>query len=266
MARTKKNEVVAVEETKEVTEVKAVKTKKSKKTFEEGKRRAYYLTVRVTFTQPLLATNANDAEIYSRYLASLTDEEKRKEEIERLGLTEVDEKGMTVFLRNPENPMIPQLKGYTWLGFLKDKARALAKVDGSFCSTMTAYIKEIDQRISVSPAYIDLELPEGTGIDTLQRPLRAQTMQGERVSLAKSEVAPIGSECEFTFRCETKEGMQMILDCLEYGEIHGTGQWRNAGNGTFETEIIDQRVEIVKSKFTSVLDKFTELEKELDEG
>nr|DAT50795.1 MAG TPA: hypothetical protein [Caudoviricetes sp.] len=34
-----------------------------------------------------------------------------------------------------------------------------------------------------------------------QRPLRAQTAQGERVSLANSEEIPAGSTCEFEITC-----------------------------------------------------------------
>jgi len=215
-----------------------------KKAKSDGPQKYYMTTVEVTFTNELLATNSADPDIYSAYLASLASDEDRKAELERLGLAEVDEKGMTVFLRNKENPMIPQLKAYTWLGFLKARSRAQAKIDGNPIVGMTAYIKEIDDRIAVSPKFIDLELPEGAAVDTLQRPLRAQTMQGDRVALAKSETVPAGTKCRFTFRTETLEGMKLVEACLRYGAIHGTGQWRNAGYGTFTYKIIDRWSEV----------------------
>jgi hypothetical protein len=226
------------------TETTAKKTS-AKKAASAAPRIAYYLSAKITFISPLLATNANDPQIYSEYLASLANDETRAAEIERLGLAEVDEKGMTVFLRNPDNPMQPQLKGYTWLGFLKSRSRALAKVDGTQIKGMSAYIKEIDDRIFVSPIFINLDLPEGEAIDTLQRPLRAATMQGDRVALAKSETVPEGTTCEVTFRTETLDGMKLVIECLDYGKIHGTGQWRNAGYGRFTWEKIDQWKEYI---------------------
>ncbi len=265
MARPKKittteemTETAVVETTTTPVAETATKKKKAsakKEVADDSKERyAYYLTVRVKFTQPLLATNANDPEVYDGFIGNDTTKERREAEIERLGVAEVKEKGMTVFLRDPEDSTKPQLKGYTWLGYLKSRCRALAKVPGTKISSMKAYIKEIDDRIAVSPTFIDLHLPEGAGIDTRQRPLRAQTMQGERVSLAKSEEAPIGSWCEFTFRTETKEGMDLIKECLDYGSVHGTGQWRNAGNGTFSWEVVKSYAMRIKTKYFTAED------------
>jgi len=213
------------------------KTKKLSKKEENAMktRKAYFLKVKVTFTNTLLGTNPNDAEIYSQYIAGLASEESRKEEVARIGALEYDEKGMTVFLRDPETN-VPQLKGYTWLGYLKERSRGLNGIPGSIATGMKAFIKEIDLRIAVEPGFIDLNLPEGEAIGILERPLRATGPQGERTALAKSETIPAGTTCEMTFRCETKDGLALVIECLNEGKVHGTGQWRNAGNGTFTWE------------------------------
>lgn len=243
-----------------------------KSTNEKGKRYAYFLTAEITFTTPLLATNPGNDAIYSEYIANLATDEERAEEIKRLGLDEVDRKGMTVFLRDLDDPMIPLLKDYTWLGYLKARAKALVKIPNTSVNSMKAYIKEIDNLIEVTPRFQPLILPEGEGIgiltkdqirqqklegvaadgvDALERPLRAETMQGDRVALSKSESVPIGTKVKVTFRCERKEGMDLVKECLDYGSVHGTGQWRNAGFGRFTWEKVDAwREEIDNSIMT----------------
>lgn len=215
----------------------ATKTKKLSKKEENAlkTRKAYFLKVKCNFTNVLLGTNPNDAEIYSQYIASLASDESRKEEVARIGQMEYDEKGMTVFMRNPETNC-PQLKDYTWLGFLKERSRGLNGIPGAIATGMKAFIKEIDLRIAVSPRFIDLNLPEGEAIGVLERPLRASGPSGERTALAKSETIPEGTTCEVTFRCETKDGLALVIECLNEGKVHGTGQWRNAGYGTFTWE------------------------------
>ena len=63
--------------TEAAVETKAAKTKKTKE--EKNKvRKAYFLTVDVTFTNDLLGTNPNDPEIYSKYIADLATDEDRE--------------------------------------------------------------------------------------------------------------------------------------------------------------------------------------------
>lgn len=71
-----------------------------------------------------------------------------------------------------------------------------------------------------------------------QRPLRAQTPQGERVSLSCSETLPAGSTCEFTVVCMVDDDIEIIKEWLDYGAYHGAGQWRNSGKGKFTWEEI----------------------------
>ena len=71
-----------------------------------------------------------------------------------------------------------------------------------------------------------------------QRPLRAQTAQGERVSLANSEEIPAGSSCQFEVLCMDDSHEAAVMEWLEYGRLRGLGQWRNSGKGRFTYELL----------------------------
>lgn len=249
------------EPTTETTKTTTAKKTTKKPAKEAGGRCYYELHAKVTFISPLLGTNPNDAEIYSRYIAGLAEEDRKKAEMDRLGAEELDERGMTVFLRDPEDNGIPLLKQYTWKGFLKSRASALAKIPGTHCGTLKAFIKEIDNLISMGTDFERLVLPEDEGIEVMERPLRAQVNMKEISALAKSEVVPIGTTTEVIFRCERIEGIKMALECLDFGEQQGTGQWRNAGYGRFEWEEISLDVKPYVSKHKDTWDKLSALTK-----
>ena len=75
-------------------------------------------------------------------------------------------------------------------------------------------------------------------IDYCERPLRASTPQGERVSIAKSESVPAGSTVEFEVTCLDPSLEGMVRECLDYGQLRGLGQWRNSGKGRYVWEEI----------------------------
>lgn len=101
----------------------------------------------------------------------------------------------------------------------------------------TEHCSRKDGLIFVSPRMIPIcfsgEMSE------CQRPLRAQTAQGERVSLANSEQIPAGSTCEFEVLCMDDSHEKAVLEWLNYGAMRGIGQWRNSGKGRFTYEILD---------------------------
>ena len=74
-------------------------------------------------------------------------------------------------------------------------------------------------------------------MDDCSRPLRAETMQGQRVSIAKSESIPAG--CYLTFEVEILDPslVDCIKECFSYSEYKALGQWRNSGKGRCKTEI-----------------------------
>ena len=73
-----------------------------------------------------------------------------------------------------------------------------------------------------------------------QRPLRAQTMQGERVALASSETVPAGSSMTFEIKMLTDGHEKAVKEALDYGRFRGFGQWRNSGKGIFHYEILER--------------------------
>ena len=91
----------------------------------------------------------------------------------------------------------------------------------------------------VYPREIPLVLPKGGYIGSCQRPLRASTAQGDRVALANSETVPPGTTQEFEVRILQDSLLPTVIEWLTYGELHGTGQWRNSGKGRFYFAAVD---------------------------
>lgn len=190
------------------------------------------LKVKVTYFEELLGTNPANPEIHSEFIASKApDAESREQEIANIGVEEYEEKAMTVFARNAQG--VPINYDYQIKGFFKDSCGMLRRVDGYRSKKLTSYKKVIDGLIFVFPREIPLVLPTGGQIGSCQRPLRASTAQGERVALANSETVPAGTTQEFEIRILQDSLLPVVIEWLTYGELHGTGQWRNSGKGRF---------------------------------
>ena len=72
-----------------------------------------------------------------------------------------------------------------------------------------------------------------------QRPLRAQTPQGERVALASSETVPAGTTMDVTFVLYSPSSHRdALMEWLDYGAVRGLGQWRNSGKGRFSYQVV----------------------------
>lgn len=196
------------------------------------------MKARLTFTEEILGTASNDKEIHAEYIASKApNAPSKEEEIEAIGVDGVIEKGMTVFPRNADGK--PILFDYQIKGFFKNSAKAFNYVGGK--SKLSAYKSKIDNCIFVEERQIVLQLPEGEEIGNCQRPLRAQTAQGERVALANSESCPAGTVIEFTIMCLVDDLMNNVIEWLDYGKLNGIGQWHNSGKGRFEWEDISDK-------------------------
>jgi hypothetical protein len=109
----------------------------------------------------------------------------------------------------------------------------LARVPGTECSKLKAWRKVLDGLLFVEPRQIVLRLPDGAARGRCQRPLRAQTAQGERIALADSETAPAGTRIEIEIVTLKDDLMKLVRECLDYGKLRGIGQWRNSGKGRF---------------------------------
>lgn len=188
--------------------------------------------VKLTFTDDLLGTSSGNPELHREFIASKEpDAAKMEEEVAAIGVDAVEEKSMTVFPKLADGT--PYLWDYQIRGFFKEICGAMRGIPGTKSSKVKAYKKKVDNTIFVEPREIPLNL-HGMKIADCQRPLRASTMQGERIALANSEVCPQGTTCEFDVLCMVDEDVDMLREWLEYGKYKGIGQWRNSGKGRFE--------------------------------
>lgn len=217
--------------------------------------------VKVMFVDEVLGTLPSDKEIYGTFIASnAPDAPTREQEIADLGVEAVEQKGITVFPKTEDGK--PYIYDYQWKGFFKEAGRAMNRVKGTATSGIKAFLKIVDTNIFVEATkeFIDsktegleglqkrvkakkyarqivLNLPENGEMGKCQRPLRAQTMQGERVSLACSETVPAETTCEFVVFLMDGSWEKALKEWLDYAEYHGTMQWRNSGKGRFIYEI-----------------------------
>lgn len=192
------------------------------------------LKVKITTFEEMLGTSSADPEIHREFIAShAPDAPSREQEVAAVGEDAVFEKGLTVFPRDAEGR--PIMWDYQIKGLFKDACGMLRKVKGSASEKIKAYKKEIDGLIFVGPRMIPIAFDGEIGI--CQRPLRAQTAQGERIALASSESIPAGAVIEFDVTMMADHHEDAVREWLEYGEFRGLGQWRNSGKGRFTVEI-----------------------------
>lgn len=204
--------------------------------------------VKLTFLEGILGTRSADPEIYTRFIgAKALDTASVEEEVEALGAESIVERGTTVFPRDDDGT--PFLYDYQIKGFFKDACSMLSRLSEKDPETgkkkkaknesgkLTAYKKVIDGLIFVEPRKIRLESPGPVTI--CQRPLRAQTAQGERVALSSSEELPAGTTVTMTIICMDDSHWAAVEEWLNYGIFRGIGQWRNSGKGRFAWEVLD---------------------------
>lgn len=188
------------------------------------------LKVRLTFTEPLLGTSPADEDIYRRFVGSKSpDGSTLEDEVADLGADAVVKRGMTVFPRLEDGT--PFLYDYQIKGFFKDTCGSLRRVKGTVSSGIKPFKKEIDKLIFPEPRKIPIQF--SCPIGECQRPLRASTPLGERVSLSISEEIPAGAVIEFCVVCLCDDHKKAVEEWLDYGRYSGMGQWRNSGKGRF---------------------------------
>ena len=197
------------------------------------------IKARVIYLEQLLGTASANPEIHSEFIASKApDAPSREEEVAALGAEEVTEKTMTVFPRLEDGT--PFTWDYQWKGFFKDSCGMLRRADGYKSKKLTAYKKVIDGLVFVTPRKVALSLPHGGKIGECQRPLRASTAQGERIALAHSETVPAGTTQDLTIMVLKDDLVGYVREWMDYGALHGTGQWRNSGAGRFCWQEFDE--------------------------
>ena len=204
--------------------------------------------VHLQFIENVLGALPNSKEVFSEFIGSKSpNAPKIEDEINAVGVDETVESRTTVFARTQDG--LPFIYDYVLKGFFKEACGALQRLtekadDGTKSKKivnesgkLTAYKKVIDQLIFIQPRQIVIYNPDGT-IGTCQRPLRAQTAQGDRVTLASSEEMPAGSSINFRIVSFSDAYLSAIREWLNYGFYKGLGQWRNSGKGRFIWEEI----------------------------
>lgn len=203
---------------------------------------------RITFTEPTLATSPGNPELLQDHIASRAPTEAAKnEEIEAAQIQEEVKKASTVFPKDEKGLFAWD---YQLRGYFKEALTALIELGDLKSVSKWAIKGVVDSFVFVSPRRCYYASETGQAIHTpsgvLQRPLRATTLQGDRIALASSEQLPAGTTLSFTLNLLTGDNpkskkmltIQNIEDALDYGQFKGFSQWRGAGYGRITWEKI----------------------------
>ena len=207
------------------------------------------IKVKLTLMEGMLGTSPANEDVYREFIGSKAEDAATVEdEVAALGVDAVVEKGRTIFPRMEDGT--PFLYDYQIKGFFKDACQMLSRLTGKDPETgkkkkavnesgkITAYKKVIDGLIFPQPRKIPIVFDGEIG--DCQRPLRAQTAQGERVSLASSDEIPAGATLTFNILCLDENHIPAVKEWLDYGALRGLGQWRNSGKGRFTWEEVTE--------------------------
>ena len=220
-----------------------------------------------TFTTRLLGTAPADKEVYKAFISKKRQDEaeRRAKAAERTGQPTVppqgteheevdtirEEAGITVFHNDADQTCEDGSKGhglflfdYQVGGFWKEAGEILQAEHG-----IPMVRSKLDNFMLIEPRRIYIRDDDGKALQKadlqIERPLRAMTMQGPRVSLACSEVVNPGRHIAYTVDFlpflktgRGKEAKALDIDkfvelILWFGKRKGRGQWRNGGNGKF---------------------------------
>jgi hypothetical protein len=196
--------------------------------------------VKLTFINPILGSAPANRDIYAKFVATKKQdatEDQITAESELIPAIPFDaQTGKMIFRVDPKTKakifVMHQIKG-----FLKEACK------NTLANEITAYRSKIDSMVHISPDTIPL-MRNGeiiTEADTNERPLRAQTPLGPRVTLVSSEEL---TDCTAEFVVEVipmgmKDFHKHSLDYIfQYGAKSGISQWRSAGYGRFTFELI----------------------------
>ena len=193
------------------------------------------MKIRIKLTEELLGTASANPEIHAEFIASKGPDAKSiNEEVAALGAEKVLEKAMTIF---PKENGKPFLWDYQLKGFIKEAVGVQIELAdkeikvGKTKLTKWTFKRIVDNFIFITPRKMLINGELGLHCT---RPLRADTMQGERVSLATSETIKSGAIIHAEITCLAPSLEELVKKCLDYGKLKGLGQWRNSGKGRFE--------------------------------
>lgn len=179
---------------------------------------------KIRFITEMLGTVTKDPEVYRTYIESKKPETEGEDEY--LTVEKTEEKGWTGFHKDDHGLFI---YNYMIKGFLKNAGNVLKDN-----LKVKALRSKLDNFLFVSPRriYLGVDKPDGV----IERPLRAMTMKGPRVSLIRSDMINAGRTIDFelTLIPHKEINWALIENLFEYGKLMGLGQFRNGGYGQFE--------------------------------
>lgn len=206
------------------------------------------MKVRLILTEEMLGTKAANPDVFAAFIASKHPSgTPQKDELDKAENRE--ENGTTIFHKDSDG--YPILWDYQLKGFFKDAGNMTNRMDKKMrngLEKLTAYKTKIDGLVFIVQREVKIHLPTGTGIGVCERPLRAETAQGPRVSVCRSETVPVGSVLEFDIKILSTDLEPYVEFWLGYGAMRGLGQWRNSGKGTFTYEELDDDGEVIEKK------------------
>jgi hypothetical protein len=196
-----------------------------------------FYNLKVTFKEPVLGSQS-DKNVASKYMAGKRNGPESIPEDELESLPDEIENKTTVFHRDANGR--PCLFDYQVKGMLKNSAKNFSKALG-----FSGLRSKVVNFVFVNPRRIDLIVPEMREMGHRERPLLADTAQGPRVALARSEELPAGTffYCTLKVYEAGKITEEVLRDLLAYGEDCGIGQWRTAKWGSFTYELEEDGVE-----------------------
>ena len=189
--------------------------------------------VKLVFVEPVLGTVPKSKNLYEAYILSkrrTVKEGRLNEDEEELStVPEVDERGWTGFHGDDHGLFVYD---YQIKGFLKEAALSTREIHN-----VKNPVVKVERWVFVSPRRVyfldgNSKVKEPHGV--LERPLRAMTQLGPRVSLVRSDYLEAGVRLEFDLHILSEQITTKMLEAIfDYGKWQGIGQWRGGGYGRF---------------------------------
>ena len=199
---------------------------------------SYSLKVELTFTTNILGSQPKNQDVVDSYIKTRAKGKETADEFASpLSDDLINEKESKAWTGFQEENGFPFIMDYAVKGFLKHSGNVQKEH-----LSIKALRSKIDDLVFVTPRKIFFDKPILK--EPFQRPLRAMTMQGPRVTLVKSDIVEEGAKITFWINvpipCEiTKDKM---LKILSFGEYTGIGQFRNGGFGKFTYKILEEKI------------------------
>ena len=205
--------------------------------------------VRLKLTEDMLGTVPLSGDVYSAHILKKlkevpADVQKQEAEINAISEEELETvpdagHGHTGFMQDDKGLFI---YNYMIKGHLKTCLEV--GMENGIINKIPAYSKWVDRLVFIRPRriYFGVKEPDGA----LERPLRARTPQGIRVTVVKSDIIQAGREICFSIEIlknkhkDNRNGKlypDILRTAMGYGEYYGLGQWRGSGGyGTYTIE------------------------------